>query len=81
MSSYSDLRLDMRDYRKYRKNNGYSYAMWGEVSSQIDILTKCKRKSVRVDYFGRMYVSLPNTQEKNSKGLPYSHLLKNGLLF
>ncbi|KDS62772.1 hypothetical protein M095_3668 [Parabacteroides distasonis str. 3999B T(B) 4] len=55
--------------------------MWGEVSLRIDILTKCKRKSVRVDYFGRMYVSLPNTQEKNSKGLPYSHLSKNGLLF
>ena len=41
--------------------------MWGEVSSRIDILTKCKRKSVRVDYFGRMYVSLPNTQEKKQQ--------------
>lgn len=81
MSSFSDLRLDMRDYRKYRKNNGYPYAMWGEVSSRIDILTKCKRKSVRVDYFGRMYVSLPNTQEKNSNCLVDRQMLENGLLF
>ena len=55
--------------------------MWGEVSSQIDILTKCKRKSVRVDYFGRMYVSLPNKQEKNINCLLYRQMLENGLLF
>lgn len=55
--------------------------MWGEVSSRIDILTKCKRKSVRVDYFGRMYVSLPNTQEKNSNCLVDRQMSENGLLF
>ena len=54
--------------------------MWGEVSSRIDILTKCQRKSVRVDYFGRMYVSLPNTQEKNSNCLVDRQMLENGTI-
>lgn len=37
---------------------------WGEIPLRLYILTKCKQKSVRIDYFGRMYVSHPNTQEK-----------------
>ena len=37
------------------------YDDWMEVYLKLHILPKCKRKSVRIDYFGRMYVSLPNT--------------------